>query len=42
MKNLQKRRLVLTKRSSMFIEFYPTDKQAEALKYWTDDITTEI
>ena len=26
----------------MFIEFYPTEKQAEALKYWTDDTTTEI
>ena len=26
----------------MFIEFTPTDKQAEALKYWMDDTTTEI
>ena len=26
----------------MFIEFVPTEKQAEALKYWMDDETTEI
>lgn len=26
----------------MFIEFTPTEKQAEALKYWMDDTTTEI
>ena len=26
----------------MFIEFTPTEKQAEALKYWMDDETTEI
>lgn len=26
----------------MFIEFKPTDKQAEALNYWKDDTTTEI
>lgn len=26
----------------MFLEFKPTDKQAEALKYWQDDTTTEI
>ena len=26
----------------MFVEFIPTDKQAEALRYWMDDETTEI
>jgi len=26
----------------MFIEFVPTEKQAEALTYWMDDTTTEI
>lgn len=37
-----KKKISFNKKKQMFIEFEPTEKQAEALQYWMDDTTTEI
>ena len=37
-----KKKISFKKKQIMFIEFQATAKQYEALKYWEDDVTTEI